>query len=179
MINIRDNVTIGNNVVMNKKNKSDRVGFTCGSFDLIHPGHILMLEEAKAQCDYLIVGVQSDPTIDRAYKNKPIQSYDERIIMVKSIKWVDDIVCYDTEDDLLQLLADIKPDVRIVGSDWKGKKFTGHELDIDVYFNSRDHSWSTSNLRRRIFNSEKNKIAESIKPTIMVHPLNDCPVSGF
>jgi glycerol-3-phosphate cytidylyltransferase len=132
-----------------------KIGFTCGAFDLLHAGHVLMLEEAKLQCDYLIVAIQTDPSIDRPSKNKPIQSYEERITMVKSIKWVDEIKCYDTEADLYDLLQKTNPDVRIVGTDWVGKKFTGHDLGIPVYFNSRNHTWSTSDLRSRVYESEK------------------------
>ena len=103
-------------------------GFTCGAFDLLHAGHALMLKEAKEQCDYLIVGVQYDPSLDRPNKNRPVQSYEERVTMVKSIKYVDEVVLYETEEDLYSLLEKIMPDVRIIGSDWKGKKFTGHDL---------------------------------------------------
>ncbi|MBK26044.1 MAG: glycerol-3-phosphate cytidylyltransferase [Halobacteriovorax sp.] len=139
---------------------NNKVGFTCGAFDLFHTGHALMLEEAKAQCDYLIVGVQSDPSVDRYNKNKPVQSYEERIIMVKSIRFVDETVLYDTEDDLIELLKRINPDVRILGADWEHKKFTGHELPIECYFNSRSHNWSTTNLRKRIYIAEASKLIE-------------------
>jgi len=134
-----------------------RTGFTCGAFDLLHAGHALMLEEAKSVCDHLIVGVQYDPSLDRPDKNRPVQSYEERITMVKSIKFVDQIVLYETEEDLYNLLKRINPDVRILGSDWEGKEFTGHDLPIESYFNSRDHKWSTSNLRKRVFISEMKK----------------------
>jgi glycerol-3-phosphate cytidylyltransferase len=139
--------------------KKPKIGFTCGAFDILHTGHVLMLEEATAQCDHLIVGVQSDPSTDRPEKNRPIQGYDERIIMVKSIRYVDETVLYDTEEDLINLLKKINPDVRILGADWEGKKFTGHDLDIECYFNSRSHSWSTSNLRKRIYEAEKIKFS--------------------
>jgi glycerol-3-phosphate cytidylyltransferase len=140
--------------------RSKKVGFTCGAFDLFHTGHALMLEEAKRQCDCLIVAVQSDPSLDRPTKNTPIQDYDERITMVQSIKWVDEVVCYDTEDQLYCLLISLMPDVRIVGADWKGKKFTGHDLDIEVYFNKRDHDYSTSSFRERVYSAEKKKRKE-------------------
>ena len=139
--------------------KKPKIGFTCGAFDILHTGHVLMLEEATAQCDHLIVGVQSDPSTDRPEQNRPIQGYDERIIMVKSIRYVDETVLYDTEEDLINLLKKINPDVRILGADWEGKKFTGHDLDIECYFNSRSHSWSTSNLRKRIYEAEKIKFS--------------------
>jgi glycerol-3-phosphate cytidylyltransferase len=132
-----------------------RIGFTCGAFDLLHAGHALMLEEAKSRCNYLIVGVQSDPSIDRPGKNKPIQSYEERLTMVRAIKFVDEIVAYDTEADLVTLLTHINPDVRILGADWEGKEFTGFELPIECYFNKRDHGWSSSDLRKRVYEAEK------------------------
>ncbi len=135
----------------------NHIGFTCGSFDLMHTGHMLMLKEAQEVCEFLVVGVQEDPTIDRKNKNKPIQSYEERIEMVKSCKYVNEVVLYKTEKDLYGLLKEIKPDVRIIGSDWKGKKFTGYDLDIEVYYNKREHDYSTSNLRKRVFLAESQK----------------------
>jgi glycerol-3-phosphate cytidylyltransferase len=137
------------------------VGFTCGSFDLLHAGHALMLEEAKSHCDRLVVGLQSDPTLDRPEKNRPILSIDERLIMLKSVKWVDEIRMYESESDLISLLKSLKPDVRIVGSDWKGKLFTGYDLPIRVVFNTRDHSYSTSSLRDRVLNAELQKRASA------------------
>ena len=134
-----------------------KIGFTCGSFDLLHAGHILMLEEAKRQCDHLIVGLQSDPSIDRPDKNKPIQSVEERKIVLRGIKWVDEVRVYDTEEDLYEMLILISPEVRILGADWKGKEYTGHELGMNVYFNSRGHSWSTRELRKRVYNAERSK----------------------
>ena len=129
-------------------------GFTCGAFDLLHAGHSLMLKECKDYCDYLIVGLQRDPNIDRPEKNKPVQSYEEREIMLSSIKYVDEIVFYDTEDDLETLLKEIDIDVRIIGADWQDKKYTGWQLDIPVVFNSRDHGYSTSDLRERVYKAE-------------------------
>ena len=154
-VNLGDDVSVGDNVVIAKSPYDKRVGFTCGSFDLIHPGHIVMLEEAKSTCDFLVVAVQSDPTIDRPGKNKPIQTHEERLIMVSAIKYVDEVVSYDTESDLVQLLKEIRPDVRIIGADHKGKKFTGHELPIEIHYNSRDHEWSTTNLRKLVYKTEK------------------------
>lgn len=134
--------------------RSGKVGFTCGAFDLLHTGHALMLKECKDHCDYLIVGLQRDPSVDRTSKNKPVQSYEERDIMLSSIKWVDEIVYYDTEEELGLLLRSLPIDIRIIGSDWKGKEYTGHELRIPVVFNSRDHGYSTSSLRERVYNAE-------------------------
>ena len=129
-------------------------GFTCGAFDLLHAGHALMLEECKKHCDYLIVGLQKDPSVDRSNKNKPVQKYEERDIMIKSIKWVDEVVYYDTEEDLYRILSTMPIDVRILGVDWKGKKFTGYDLPMKIVFNSRDHEYSTSSLRKRVYESE-------------------------
>ncbi len=140
------------------KQKPIKKGFTCGAMDLLHAGHVLMLKEAKEQCDYLIVGLQTDPSIDRADKNRPVQSLEERRIQLEGCEYVDEIVLYSTEADLLNLLETMKPDVRFVGADWKGKEFTGHELPIPVIFNRRDHTFSSSDLRKRIWIAESAKI---------------------
>ena len=142
-----------------------KVGFTCSSFDLLHAGHYLMLKDAKAQCDHLIVGLQTDPTLDLAYrmktdnkqKNKPIQGYEERKIQIEGCRYVDEIVEYSTEDTLYELLKKINPDIRILGSDWEGKEFTGHDLNIPVHWHNRDHDYSTSNLRKRVYEGELKK----------------------
>ena len=125
-------------------------GFTCGAFDLLHAGHILMLKEIRAQCDFLIVGLQSDPTIDRPEKNKPIETIEERMTRLEGCKYIDEIILYDTEKDLYNLLKKLKLDVRFVGDDWKEKHFTGDNLPIKVVFNTRNHNYSSSNLRKRI-----------------------------
>ena len=138
------------------------IGFTCGAFDLVHPGHMVMFEDAKHQCGYLIVGLQSDPTIDRPdTKNKPIQTLEERQIMLSAVRFIDEIMIYDTEDDLYSYLKHNKPDVRILGSDYDipDKRFTGDNLDIDIYYHRRDHDWSTTNLRKRITQEENKKKA--------------------
>lgn len=128
-------------------------GFTCGAFDLCHAGHILMFKECRQHCNWLIVGLQKDPSVDRPEKNKPIQSFEERKIQLAAVRYIDQIVFYETEDDLYNLLLELKPDVRILGVDWKGKKFTGHDIPgIKNVFNSRDHSYSSSELRERIYN---------------------------
>ena len=128
----------------------DTVGFTCSCFDLLHAGHIIMLQYAKFRCDKLIVGLQIDPTIDRPEKNKPIQSLEERRIQLEAVKYVDKIFTYSTEKDLYKNLLDIKPDVRILGSDYIGKSFTGDDLDIKIYYHDRNHNYSTTNLRKKI-----------------------------
>lgn len=132
-----------------------RIGFTCSTFDLLHAGHIMMLQEAKEHCDILIVGLQIDPTVDRPEKNKPIQSIVERFIQLKAIKYVDEIVPYHTENDLLDILKAFPIDIRFVGDEYAIKDFTGKtycsENNIELFYNSRKHSWSTTELRNRIY----------------------------
>ncbi len=141
---------------MNKDSK--RVGFTCSAFDLFHAGHVAMLAEAKTQCDYLIVGLQNDPTLDRATKNKPVQGIVERQMQLRGCRYVDEIWVYNTEKDLEDLLLILPIDVRILGVEYEGKEFTGREIchkrGIDLHFNGRDHSFSSSSLRRRVFQAE-------------------------
>jgi glycerol-3-phosphate cytidylyltransferase len=130
------------------------VGITCSCFDMFHAGHVKMLEEAKTQCDYLIVALQTDPTIDRPEKNKPIQSIVERYIQVEACKHVDQIVPYTTEKDLEDIFKSFKLDVRIIGDDYRGKDFTAKDIcasrNIDIHYNKRDHDWSSTELKRRI-----------------------------
>lgn len=133
------------------------VGFTCSCFDLFHAGHVLMLREAKEQCDYLIVGLQTDPTLDRPEKNKPVQSITERYIQLQGCKYVDEIVMYATEKDLVDVLTSYPIDVRIIGEEYASKDFTGKDLDIELYFNRRNHGFSTTELRKRIAEAKSNK----------------------
>lgn len=135
-----------------------KIGFTCSTFDLFHAGHMMMLKEAKTQCDYLIVGLQVDPTIDRPdTKNKPIQSLFERFVQLNACKYVDEIIPYSTEKELLDILLSYPIDVRIIGEEYKDKHFTGRELDIEMYYNSRKHSFSTTSLRQRVNEAEVRK----------------------
>ena len=135
-----------------------KVGITFSAFDLLHAGHIKMLEEAKRNCDYLICGLQTDPTIDRPEKNKPVQTVVERYIQLKACKHVDEIVPYATEQDLEDILRAFKIDVRIVGEEYQDKNFTGRTLceenGIDLYFNKRNHRFSSSGLRKEVINKE-------------------------
>ena len=134
-----------------KINGLPKIGFTCSAFDLLHAGHILMLKDAKEQCDKLIVGLQTDPTLDRPEKNKPIQSFEERKIQLEAVKYIDEIIKYETEEELYQLLKVLMPDVRILGSDYKdGRYFTGDDLNIPIYFHKRNHNYSSTNLRKEI-----------------------------
>lgn len=135
-----------------------RIGFTCSTFDLFHAGHVMMLKEAKTQCDYLMVGLQIDPTIDRpTTKNKPIQTVLERFIQVQACKFVDEIIPYATEKELMDILTSYPIDVRIIGEEYRDKQFTGYQLPMSVYFNSRQHSFSTTELRQRVLEIEKSK----------------------
>lgn len=130
-----------------------KVGFTCSCFDLFHAGHIMMLKEAKSVCDYLIVGLQTDPTIDRSEKNKPIQSVFERFVQLQACKYVDEVVVYETEKDLLDILKSYPINVRVLGKEYEDKEFTGKDLDyIQIYYNERKHSFSTTELRKRVIN---------------------------
>jgi glycerol-3-phosphate cytidylyltransferase len=134
-----------------------KIGFTCSCFDLFHAGHIMMLKEAKSKCDHLIVGLQTDPTIDRPEKNKPIQSVVERFIQLEAGKYVDEVVVYATEKDLLDILHSYPINIRIVGEEYKDKDFTGKSLEhIEMYYNSRKHSFSTTELRGRVIERYKN-----------------------
>ena len=134
-----------------------KIGWTCGAFDLLHAGHIELLKDCKNHCDYLIVGLHTDPSIDRSHKNKPIQTVKERYIMLRAVKYIDEIMIYHTEDDLYMLLDAVSPDIRINGADWEGKKHTGDDLDIEQYFHHRNHNWSSSDLRKRIYEAERGK----------------------
>ena len=131
-----------------------KIGFTCSAFDLLHAGHIIMLEDCKSVCDYLIVGIQSNPKLDRDYKNQPVQSLTERIVQIDAVKYVDEIFIYHTEKDLHNWLNENvhNIDIRILGSDWKNKKYTGHDLDIPIYFHERNHNYSSTELIERIKN---------------------------
>jgi len=132
-----------------------KIGFTASAFDLLHAGHITMLEEAKRQCDFLIVGLQNDPTFDRPNtKNKPVQSIIERQIQLSAVKYVDEVVVYNTEQDLEDLLLTLPINVRILGEEYRKTEFTGKsickERSINLYFNGRSHSFSTTSLRNRV-----------------------------
>lgn len=132
------------------------VGFTASAFDLLHAGHVQMLREAREQCDYLICGLQMDPTIDRPDKNAPVQTVVERYTQLKAISYVDEIIPYLTESDLCDILSMYHIDIRILGVEYKEKDFSGKDIcrkrGIDLYFNKRDHRFSTSDLRKRVCN---------------------------
>lgn len=135
-----------------------KVGFVASAFDLCHAGHIQMLREAKEQCDYLICGLQTDPTIDRPNKNKPVQTIVERYTQLKGVRYVDEIIPYATESDLEDILSMYHIDVRILGEEYREQDFTGKDIckkrNIQLYFNKRDHRFSSSDLRKRVAERE-------------------------
>lgn len=141
-----------------------KIGITFSAFDLLHAGHVKMLEDAKSQCDYLICGLQTDPTLDRPEKNKPIQSVVERYIQLKGCKFVDEIVPYATEQDLEDVLQSFKIDVRVVGDEYMSKDFTGRKYcedkGVELFFNKREHRFSSSSLRKEVAKKETLKVVE-------------------
>ena len=144
---------------MDKQNRT--IGITCSTFDLLHAGHIIMLEECKKYCDYLICALQVDPTIDRSEKNKPIQSLVERYIQLEAVQYVNKIIPYTTEEELITIFSSLDLDVRIIGEEYKDTEFTAKNIcqkrGIKLVYNKRDHDFSTTNLRERIYNQESNK----------------------
>ena len=130
------------------------VGFTCSTFDLFHAGHVVMLHESKSLCDYLVVGLLTDPTIDRPdTKNKPVQSVMERYLQLAACKYVDEIIPFESEKDLVDLILTINPDIRIVGEEYKGTDHTGVGL-CPIHYNKRRHSFSTTQLRERVLKTK-------------------------
>ena len=127
-----------------------KTGFTCGSFDLLHAGHILMLEECKQHCDFLLVGLQTDPSLDRPSKNRPVQTIYERQIQLAAVRFVDSVAIYDTEADLRNLLLVEQPKIRFVSEEYRVKPFTANDIEeIEIHYNSRRHDFSSSELRAR------------------------------
>lgn len=141
-----------------------KIGFTCSSFDLLHAGHYLMLKDARSQCNFLVVGLRED---NRNEENKnvgmefskldPIQSWEERLIQIQGCKYVSAVIKYTTEKDLYEILRKLKPDIRILGSNWEGKKYTGWDLDIPIYWHKREGEYRTEDLRRRVYEVELEK----------------------
>jgi glycerol-3-phosphate cytidylyltransferase len=150
------------NRIKDLKDQGKKIGITFSTFDLLHAGHVAMLAEAKNHCDYLICGLQTDPTIDRPdTKNKPVQSIVERQLTLGACRFVDEIVVYSTEQDLIDLILTLPIDVRILGEEYNDTNFTGRSegvgRQIEHVFNKRDHSFSSSSLRKRVAESERNK----------------------
>ena len=154
------------NKIKELKQEGKKIGITFSTFDMLHAGHIAMLSEAKNHCDYLIAGLQTDPTIDRPdTKNKPIQSIVERQIQLAACRYVDEVVTYQTEQDLIDLLLILPLNVRILGVEYQHSEFTGKEecfmRDIELVFNGRDHSFSSSSLRKRVAHAETEKLLKA------------------
>lgn len=154
------------NKVKKLKSEGKKIGIVFSAFDMLHAGHIAMLSEAKNHCDYLICGLQTDPTIDRPEtKNRPIQSIVERQIQLAACRYVDEVVVYQTEQDLVDLLLILPVDVRVLGVEYQHKNFSGLEecgmRGIELVFNSRDHSFSSSSLRKRVAHAETEKLLKS------------------
>jgi glycerol-3-phosphate cytidylyltransferase len=149
------------NKVQELKAQGLRIGFTASQFDMLHAGHVAMLSEAKNHCDYLIAGLQNNASWDRPEKNEPIQSIVERQIQLAATRYVDEIVVYNTEKDLEDILLTLPIDVRILGVEYEDKEFTGKDIcnkrNIKLIFNSRDHSFSSSSLRKRVVEAERQK----------------------
>lgn len=139
-----------------------KVGLTASTFDLLHAGHVMMLREAKEYCDYLICALQVDPSIDRKEKNSPVQSLVERYIQLSAVKYVDEIIVYQSEKDLEDIMLMYPIKVRILGEEYRNKDFTGRDIckqrDIDLHFNKRDHRFSSSDLRKRVAENEREKL---------------------
>ena len=137
-----------------------KIGFTCSTFDLLHAGHVQMLREAKSVCDYLIVGLQVDPSVDREEKNPPVQTLVERYAQLKAVSYVDEIIPYQLEEEVVDILQMYDIDVRILGEEYRKKNFTGKDVcqkrDIELHFNKRDHRFSTSDLRKRVIDAPRN-----------------------
>lgn len=131
-----------------------KIGITCSTFDLLHAGHVMMLREAKSKCEYLIAALQIDPSLDRSEKNSPVQTIVERYIQLHAVKYVDEIIVYQTEKDLEDIFEMYPIDIRILGEEYKDKDFTGREIckrrGIQLHFNKRDHRFSSSGLRKRV-----------------------------
>ena len=154
------------NHVKQLKSEGKKIGITFSTFDMLHAGHIAMLSEAKNHCDYLICGLQTDPTIDRPdSKNPPIQSIVERQIQLSACRYVDEVVVYQTEQDLVDLLLILPVDVRILGREYEGTNFSGYgecyDRGIEIVYNGRDHSFSSSSLRKRVAHAETEKLLKS------------------
>jgi glycerol-3-phosphate cytidylyltransferase len=149
------------NKVQELKSQGLRIGFTASQFDMLHAGHVAMLSEAKNHCDYLIAGLQNNASWDRPEKNAPIQSIVERQIQLAATRYVDEIVVYNTEKDLEDILLTLPIDVRILGVEYQDKEFTGRDIcnkrNIKLIYNTRDHSFSSSSLRKRVAEAERQK----------------------
>lgn len=163
-----------------------KIGFNCSAWDLFHAGHVTMLKEEKEHCDYLKIGLQVDPTIDRPNKNKPIQSIYERYVQLQACKYVDEILVYNTEDDLLNLLMTQKIDIRFLGDEYRTKPFTGktycEESGIELFFHERKHKYSSTELRNRITQQNISSIYGDFVPNsggLSLSPVGTLSISPY
>ena len=156
------NLVVIFNKIRDLKDKGLKIGVVFSQFDILHAGHVAMLSEARNHCDYLIAGLQNNASWDRPEKNAPIQSIVERQISLSAVRFVDEIVVYNTEKDLEDILLTLPIDVRILGVEYQGKEFTGKQIceqrGIELVFNGRDHSFSSSSLRKRVAEAERMKL---------------------
>lgn len=139
------------------------IGFIAGAFDVMHPGYIEMFKEAYDNCNYLVVALHSNPNLERKNKLEPILSVDDRMQILLSIKYINKVFVYETEKDLLKLLKKVKPNIRFLGSDYEGKKITAEELKIPIYYIKRNHNWSATEFKKKIFNQIKNDFSTKRK----------------
>lgn len=159
-------------LILQKRARKGKTGITFSAFDLPHVGHMRMLKEAKTVCDHLIVCVEVDPSrTPKNYRGKkkppPVMSIEERLEILQGIEYIDEIHVYDNENEVRDLLLQLKPDIRIIGADWKGKQFTGWDLtQIELYFNTRNHSYSTTELRKRVYEAERLRIIGDIETVV-------------
>jgi len=133
-----------------------KIGFTAGSFDLLHPGYIELFKKAKTKCDFLVVGLHSDPSVERPEKIKPLLSIEERLEALSALRFVDSVIVYETEKDLLKIISVLKPHIRFLGDDYREKQYTGKDLVKETYYVDRTHGWSTSKLKKQIYENYKN-----------------------
>ena len=144
-----------------------KIGIIAGNFDVIHPGYVAMFKECKANCDKFIVLLHTDPSIERPNKLKPILSTEERIEMLRCFKQIDDVLTYNLESELRELITFVKPNVRFLGEDYKDKDYTGKDLNIPVHWIGRDHGWSTTKFKLQITNQTMKQVPEMIKAGLL------------
>ena len=144
-----------------------KIGIIAGNFDVIHPGYVAMFKECKANCDKFIVLLHTDPSIERPNKLKPILSTEERIEMLRCFKQIDDVLTYNLESELHELIVLLKPDIRFLGDDYKEKDYTGKDLNIPVHWIGRDHGWSTTKFKLKITNQTMKQVPDMIKAGLL------------
>lgn len=141
-----------------------KIGFNCSTLDLMHAGHVTMFQEERRHCDYLIVALQTDPTLDRPHKNRPVQSIYERFVQLTACRYVDEVLVYATEADLMHILQTRHIDIRFLGDEYRDKYFTGRDYclaqGIELFYHQRHHPFSSTNLRRRVYQAELDRMEQ-------------------